>query len=343
MKKRGWGISCMFYGIGNTGHANPAGAFVEILKDGSVILYTGCADIGQGSSTVLAQIVAEELGVAPDSITIISADTARTPDAGATSASRQTYISGNAVKRAVGRAKQPLREKAALLLGAEESALVFKQNKVYAVQNPVRAIALKDLIRQCHEEGTLTIGHGCFNPATTALDDETGEGVPYGAYAYATQYAEVEVDTETGEVEVLRIIAAHDVGRAINLQLVEGQIEGGCIMGTGYALIEDLIVERGKILNPSYRNYLIPTAKDIPGTLSTHAVETYEPTGPFGAKGVGEPALIPTAPAILNAISNALGIRFYECPVTPEKVVRALQRAHEGMNKNGPEKPGGEL
>lgn len=331
MKKRGWGIGCMWYGIGNTGHPNPSGAFVEILKDATAILYTGCADIGQGSNTVLAQIAAEELGLDIESITIVSADTARTPDAGATSASRQTYISGNAVKKAVEQANQPIREKAALLLGVDESDLIFKNNKIFSSKSSDNFLLLKDIVLKCREEGRMMIGHGSFNPATTSLDPETGEGVPYAAYAYATQYAEVEVDTETGEVVVLNLIAAHDVGKAINLQMVEGQIEGGCLMGLGYALSEELVVDRGKILNPGYKNYLIPTAGDLPGNLAVHVIESFEESGPFGAKGVGEPALIPTAPAVINAISNALGVRFYECPVTPEKIISALHKANENI------------
>lgn len=323
MKKRGWGLGCMWYGIGNTGMPNPSGAFVDILDDATVVLLTGCADIGQGSNTVLAQIVAEELGVELDKISVISADTWVTPDGGATSASRQTYISGNAVKKAAEAAKKPLLEKAASLLKVPESEIEFRGCKVFPRFDPNCALPMKNVIQECRREGRLTLGHGSFNPLTTGLDEE-GQGNPYATYAFATQWAEVEVDTETGEVTVLKIVASHDVGRAINPKMIEGQIEGGCLMGLGYALMEEIITDKGTILNPGLSNYLIPTIADVPEIISL-ITEDAEDTGPFGAKGVGEPPLIPTAPAILNAVSNALGIRFTELPLTPEKILSALE------------------
>lgn len=324
MKKKGWGLGCMIYGIGNTGMPNPSGAFVDILKDGSVIVYTGCADIGQGSTTIMAQIAAEVLGLDVDRITVVSADTLRTPEAGATSASRQTYITGNAVKKAVESARTLLAEKAAEILGLDKPDLIFRDNEVYSSSEPQKTLLLNDLIRDCYAEGAMILGFGTFNPEITRPDRDTGEGVPYGTYSFATQYAEVEVDTETGEVSVLKLVAAHDVGRAINPQLVEGQIEGGCVMGLGYTLTEELILSEGKILNPDLQNYLLPTAADVPGSIEALIVEDPEETGPFGAKGVGEPPLVPTSPAIANAISNALGVRFTELPITPEKIVKAL-------------------
>ncbi len=325
MKKRGWGLGCMWYGIGNTGLANPSGAFIDLLNDGTVILLTGCADIGQGSSTVLAQIAAEVLGVEPGKVRVIAGDTGVTPEGGATSASRQTYISGMAVKAAAQQAQQPLLRKAAQLLGVPKEELVCRDYKIFPFFDPQRSVPLQEMIRQCRRAGEMTLGHGWFNPFTTGLDEETGRGSPYATYAYATQWAEVEVDTETGEVTVLRLIAAHDVGKAINPMAVEGQIEGGCAMGLGYALMEELIVEDGVILNAGFAHYLIPTMEDLP-EIRAIIVEEAEETGPFGAKGVGEPPLIPTAPAIINAVSNALGVRFFSLPLTPEKILAALAK-----------------
>ncbi len=325
MKKRGWGLGCMWYGIGNTGMANPSGAFIELLDDATVLLLTGCADIGQGSSTILAQIVAEELGVELAQVKVVSADTRVTPDAGATSASRQTYISGNAVKAAAVEAKKPLQEKAAELLQVPVSELVFRNGKIFPRQDPAGALLLAEVIRQCRGEGKLTLGSGWFNPLTTSLGEETGQGVPYATYSFATQWAEVEVDTETGEVTVLKIVAAHDVGRAINPRMVEGQIEGGCMMGLGYALMEEVVVEDGVIMNPRFSSYLIPTLADTPEIISL-IVEEQEESGPFGAKGVGEPPLIPTAPAILNAVSNALGVRITSLPLKPEDILASLEK-----------------
>lgn len=316
----------MWYGIGNTGMSNPAGAFVQVLNDGSVILSTGCADIGQGSDTVLAQIVAEQLGFPVAKVKVISADTGVTPDAGATSASRQTYISGNAVKRAAESAGRILYDKAAGMLGVTGDALWLEDDIFRLKTGGDKTVALKDVLAKCRMEGVVVLGSGTFNPETTGLDPETGQGDPYATYAYATQWVEVEVDTGTGEVRILKVVAAHDVGKAINPLAVEGQIEGGCMMGLGYALMEEVIVTGGAIINPRLSSYLIPTSCDAP-EYETIIVEESEQTGPFGAKGVGEPALIPTAPAVANAISNALGIRFYDLPITPEKILTAIKEA----------------
>jgi len=314
----------MFYGIGYTGLPNPSGANLELLEDGTALLYTGCADIGQGSDTVLAQIVSEELGLNFNKVLVVSADTGRTPNSGPTSASRQTFISGNAALNAAKSIRAILNEKASALLEVNVGDLIFKEEKIYVKIDPDKHISLLEVIKACNQDGILTFSTGWFNPDTTSIDIETGEGKPYATYAYATQYAEVEVDTDTGEVKVNKLIAAHDVGKAINVQLVESQVEGGCIMGLGYALMEELILEKGIIANPNFKNYIIPTAHDIPSIISVNIVEDLEKSGPFGAKGVGEPALIPTTPAVINAISNALGIRFYDCPVTPEKIINAL-------------------
>jgi len=322
MKKRGMGIGCMWYGIGNTGLPNPAGATIDWLDDASVNLMVGCADIGQGSSTILAQIVAEELGISSTDVTVISADTLITPDGGATSASRQTYISGNAARLAAIDAKKIPLEEAGIMLKQDPANLDFKAGVVW-VNGQKAGITVKDVLGSCRMKGKLTLGKGWFNPDTTGLDLQTGYGSPYATYAFATQVIEVEVDTETGQVEVLKIIAAHDVGRAINPMLVEGQIEGGVSMGVGYALMEEVITVRGQIINNNFSDYLIPTILDIPEVTSI-IIEDAEPTGPFGAKGVGEPALIPTAAAIANAVYNAIGVRIYSLPITPEKVLHAL-------------------
>jgi len=315
-------MACMWYGIGNTGMPNPASAFVELLDDGSAIVLTGCADIGQGSSTILAQIAAEALGISYEDIVVVSADTGVTPEAGATSASRQTYISGNAVLAASLEAKRNVLMAAAEMLGnVPISDLSIEKGKII-LEGEETHLTLKEVVGYCRSRGILTLGHGWFNPETTAMDPVTGGGVPYATYAFATHIVEVEVDTETGKVEVKRIVAAHDVGKAINPAAVEGQIEGGCVMGIGYALMEEVKLKEGRILNPSLAEYFIPTALDIP-QIYPIIVEDPETTGPFGAKGVGEPALIPTAPAIANALADALDIRFYELPITLEKIVEA--------------------
>ena len=322
----------MWYGIGNTGLPNPASAFVEWLDDGTANLLVGCADIGQGSDTVLAQIVAEELGISAENVMVTSADTLVTPEGGATSASRQTYISGNAARLAAKEAKQVALAEAKEMLKTE-AAVEFLQGVVH-VDGSATQMQVKEVINSCRMKGKLTLGHGWFNPATTGLDANTGAGSPYGTYAFATQVAEVEVDTETGKVEVLRLVASHDVGRAINPKLVEAQIEGGSVMGVGYALLEEVNVNKGRISNPNFDAYLLPMSMDTPEIYS-FIVEDQEPTGPFGAKGVGEPALIPTAAAVANAVYDAIGVRIYALPITPERVLQALEeKANAEMAAN---------
>jgi len=322
-KNYGVGVGCMWYGIGNTGAPNPAGAFLDLLEDGTVIVLTGCADIGQGSDTVLAQIAAEELGVNIENVYVLSGDTGVSPDAGATSASRQTYISGNAVYSAARQVKGILAREAREILGSGDENLDFKSGFVWRGGKKT-GVTVKEIISGCGKKGVLTLGSGWFNPPATGLNAE-GQGMPYATYSYATQVAEVKVDTETGKAAVIRLVAAHDVGRAINPQSVEGQIEGGCLMGMGYALLEEVNLSGGVIENPRLAQYLLPMSLDAP-EIHPVIVEEPESTGPFGAKGVGEPALIPTAAAIANAISKALGIRFCSLPVTPEKILAALEK-----------------
>ncbi|MGI6677957.1 MAG: xanthine dehydrogenase family protein molybdopterin-binding subunit [Dehalobacterium sp.] len=322
MKKRGIGVASMWYGIGNTAMPNPAGAYVDILDDGTVIVLTGAADIGQGSDTVFAQIAAEEVGVDYEDVLVSSGDTGVTPDAGATSASRQTYISGNAVRLAAKEAKQELLLQAASILDCPAEEVEIRAGQVER-NGAVTGLKLIELVKHCRVEGKLTVGSGRFNPDTTKLDQETGQGDPYATYSFATQAVEVEVDTETGKVEVLRIFAAHDVGTAINPSNIIGQVHGGCAMGIGYGLTEEVQVKDGLIKNPRLSEYIIPTTLDMP-KIDVRIVESYEETGPFGAKGVGEPALIPTAAAIANAVYDAIGIRFTGLPISPEKVIAAL-------------------
>ncbi len=325
MKKRGKGIACVVYGIGNTGAANPAAAFVEVLPDGSVQVLVGAADIGQGSDTALGQIAAEVLGVTFDCVRVTSADTAVTPEGGASSASRQTYVSGNAVRLAADQAKRILKDVAARLLAVAPESLRFGRGDIYSSDAPGKRVSVALVARQSRAEGRLPVGSGWFNPSFTALDAETGWGSPYATYGFGAQVAEVEVDTETGEVQVLNVWAAHDVGKAVNPTSVEGQIEGGVVMGLGQALLEEVVLTGGATLTDSCTTYLLPTIADVPD-IATTIVEAPEPSGPFGAKGIGEPALIPTAAAIANAVADAIGVQITDLPITPEKVLKALSR-----------------
>jgi len=316
--RRGVGVGSMWYGIGNTGVANPSTAQVEVEPSGALRLFTGAADIGQGSDTVLLQIASESLGLPIQEIHLIRADTALTTDAGATSASRQTYISGNAILNAIKNLKQEAIKEASQLLMMDEKDLFYEEGKIKARTCLTTSIPIREVVRR---RGRVLRGEGHFDPETTKLDPKTGQGVPYATFAFATHLAEVEVDTETGRVKVHRVVASHDVGKAINPGNVRGQITGGVAMGTGFALMEEFVPGE----TTSFVNYLIPTSKDIPEVVPI-LVEDTEPTGPFGAKGVGEPALIPTAPAILNAIADAVGERIYHLPANLERVREAVQK-----------------
>jgi CO/xanthine dehydrogenase Mo-binding subunit len=316
--RRGVGIGAMWYGIGNTGVQNPSTAQVEINGDGAVTLYTGCADIGQGSTTVLGQIAAETLGLAPDDIRTCVADTKFTTNAGATSASRQTYISGNAVRDAAAKLADVLLTEAVDIMKIPKKLLFLKGGFVVHKKDPGRRTPFSKLAARAHRKGIPLRWQGYFDPVTSPLDPDTGRGDPYATYAYACHVAEVTVDITTGEVTVDRVVAAHDVGKAIHPEGVVGQICGGIAMGVGFALMEEFTPGA----TASMKDYHIPTANDMPEVVPI-IVEYAEPTGPFGAKGVGEPALIPTAPAVLNAVTDALGKRIYHLPANLERVLEA--------------------
>ncbi|MBC7242364.1 MAG: molybdopterin-dependent oxidoreductase [Anaerolineae bacterium] len=332
MKKRGRGIACMWYPIGFTVSANPSAAVVKVNEDGTATVLTGTVETGQGSLTVLAQIAAEELGISPHEVIMVSADTDGTPvDTGAI-ASRTTYVTGNAIRLAAKEAKKILFEVAAPMLGVRTDQLETRQGRIWVIDFPQKNISIGEVAYYSQVKlGRPVQGSASWNPPTVPLDPQTGQGKPFNTYVYATQIAEVEVDTETGQVDVLRIVAAHDCGTPINPMLVEGQIQGGISMGVGFALSEEMVFSsNGTLLTSSLSNYLIPTTMDMP-EIEVIIVDNYDPTGPFGAKGVGEPTLVPTAAAILNAIYDAVGVRLYSLPATPEKVLKAL-REKEAQN-----------
>jgi CO/xanthine dehydrogenase Mo-binding subunit len=313
--RRGAGIACMWYGIGNTVIANPSRMRVALRRDGRVVLYNGAVDIGQGSATVMAQICADALGLPLACFDQVMGDTDLTLDAGKTSASRQTFVSGNAARLA----GEQLRARALELLKAPAHAqLELDETLLWAVADGQR-VGSVDLARlDADAAGDVLTGEGMFDPPTVPLD-ENGQGVPYATYGFAAQIAEVEVDLDLGTVKVIAMHAAHDVGRAINPTQVEGQIEGGIAQGIGMALMEEYHAGRTDNLH----DYLIPTAGDVP-PIHTYLIEDPEALGPYGAKGVGEPALIATAPAILSAIRHATGVRLTHLPATPDRVRRAI-------------------
>jgi aldehyde oxidoreductase len=306
--RRGVGVGCMWYGIGNTSMSNPSRMRVGIAADGTLTLYSGALDIGQGSNTIMTQIAADALGLPATQFKLVTGDTDLTADAGKTSASRQTFVSGKAAERA----GLDLRQQILRLANAGADATLSLVDATLTVRDG-REVRTLDL----GKVGPL-LGEGTFDPPTTPLDKD-GQGVPYATYGFAAQMAEVEVDVELGTVKVLRIVAAHDVGKAINPTLVEGQIEGGVAQGLGLALMEEYRPGRTENLH----DYLIPTIGDVP-RIECILIEDREPLGPSGAKGIGEPALVPTAPAILGAVHQATGVRTRRVPLLPHRLREAI-------------------
>jgi nicotinate dehydrogenase medium molybdopterin subunit len=326
MKKRGRGIGCYLYGLGyGFNRPDHSSAYLEVADDGTVTILSGVSDIGQGSDTVLCQIAAEELGISYENVRIISADTAVTPDSLASSASRQTYVSGNAVKKAAEDVKQRFIKLAGELLRCETTDITIKNNWVRCKSDESKCMEFSDLALKMHQFGKQCIGFAYFDNTTADVDPLTNQGNAYATYLYGAQVADVEVDTETGEVTVLRIGAAQDCGKAINPQNVEQQIEGGVLQGMGFGIMEEIILKNGKTLTPSFNKYLIPTSQDAPEII-TYIVEVPDSRGPFGAKGIGEGPIIPTGVAIVNAVYDAIGVRIKSLPITPEKILEELSK-----------------
>jgi CO/xanthine dehydrogenase Mo-binding subunit/aerobic-type carbon monoxide dehydrogenase small subunit (CoxS/CutS family) len=318
--KRGVGLASGWYGCGNTSLPNPSTIKCGIRKDGTVVLHQGAMDIGQGANTVITQVFATALGISVSKIELVGANTDITPDAGKTSASRQTFVSGNAARLSGEALRASILQH---LNGGVNSKLKFGKGMIEAKDQ--ETVHILDLSRlDADDEGYVLRAEETYDPPTLPLD-ENGQGSPYAQFGYAAQMVIVEVDTELGTVKPLKFIAAHDVGRAINPVLVEGQIHGGIAQGMGMALMEEYIPGRTENLH----DYLIPTVGDIP-PIETIIIEEPDAHGPYGAKGLGEHVLVPTAPAILNAIYNATGARITKVPATPSRVRQAIKVIHDG-------------
>ena len=312
----GWGLGATHYGIGLTGLPNPGVARLSIDNQGRLKLAVGTGDGGQGAFTTMAQIAAETLGVDVTDIELVFADTKLTPNSGTSTASRITYVVGRAVHEACLKLVDRLGALAVEDWNTPEVEFAYG-----SLTAPGRGMTLAEAARSLLSQ-PLEV-EASFDPPTKPLDPETGQGAPYATYSFAVHAAQVAVDRATGQVQVLRVLAAHDVGRIIHPINVVGQVHGGVVMGLGYGLLEEVALKQGRIVNPGFRGYLIPSSLDIP-EISAFLVECEEPTGPFGAKGIGEPALLPTAPAIHNAVAQATGGHLFANPVTPERVWRVL-------------------
>lgn len=315
--RRGVGVASCWYGCGNTSIPNPSTIRMGVSRDGKVMLHQGAVDIGQGSNTVITQIAADALGLPLALFHLVEADSSITPDAGKTSASRQTYVSGRAAEKSA----KALREKILRAANVSADARLELAGARLTVREGAASRVLDLAAMRADADGYVFCAEATYDPPTEPLDAR-GQGKPYAVYGYGAQIVELEVDTRLGTVNLVKITAAHDVGRAINPLLVEGQIEGGIAQGIGLALMEEYIPGRTENLH----DYLIPTIGDVP-PIESILVEVADPEGPVGAKGLGEHVLIPTAPAILNAIRDATGVLVRKVPATPSRLLAAIRGA----------------
>ena len=339
---RGVGVASLIHvgGGARVYKSDGCGTIVKVDDFGNVDVFTGATDIGQGADTIISQLVAEEMGVLPQDVNIIDRDTDVCPWDVGVHASRTTFVAGNSAVMAAKQVKEKILQIAAgyvdrwkdkdgtkheIKLDEDPKNLVIKDRMVYSVKEPEKKIALGKILRGAHYEknGTMVMAECFYDPDNENLDREF-KGNLSKAYAYGAHGVELEVDKETGKVKILRYVAAHDVGRAINPMLLEGQIYGAAAQGVGYALTERLILEKGEVMNPNFRDYKLLTAKDVI-PVEPVIIESMDEAGPYGAKGIGEPGLVPSAPAIANAIYDAVGIRLKELPMTPERILKALK------------------
>jgi CO/xanthine dehydrogenase Mo-binding subunit len=332
-RKRGRGVAACWYGIARTATVDRAGAWAEIDDGGTVKILTGVTEIGEGILTVLAQIAAHEIGVKPADVTLGDNDTARSPEAAHAGATRQTYMIGNCVAIAARQAREKLVDVIADHWDVDAGTIETANGEIWAAGTN-HPISMGEAVRSCKAKGVVPLGSGSFGTDTPGLDPVDGAGRPWQAYVFGCQVAEVEVDTVTGEVQVLGIWAAHDVGRAVNPRGVEGQIEGGIVQALGQGLMEDYKLEGGRTSTSGFAKYILPTALDVPHVTSV-IIEDPDPIGPLGVKGIGEPAMIPTIPAVMNAVYDAVGVRITSLPATPEKVLEAIkekEKSHAQRN-----------
>lgn len=333
-KNRGVGMACCNHVSGNRlifREFDGSSVILKLSRDGDVTLIHGESDMGQGQDTVLAQIAAEELGILASDIRVAVVDTDISPFGLGSVSSRGTFFGGNAAKKAGADARRQIFEVAKDLLEANIEDLCLEDGKIFVKGAPKASIPFQDAVQEfCNRKGGMpVIGMGSYTPKTEIPDFKTMYGNISPAYPFACHIAEVEVDQDTGVVRVLRYVAAHDIGKAINPMMAEGQVQGGIAQGVGFTLMEEIKFDRGKIENPNFQDYIIPGPLDLP-RMKVIFVETNDPEGPYGAKGVGEPALDPVPAAIANAIYNAVGVRVTRLPITPERLLAAIRSKENG-------------
>jgi CO/xanthine dehydrogenase Mo-binding subunit len=319
--KKGIGIACSYRGVslGAEG-TDAAGTIVSVQTDGSVIVSSGITDMGQGAQTQMSQIAAEILGISMDKIVFLNTNTSRVPDSGPTVASRGTIMGGSAAKKGAEIVRTTMLTTASEMTGLDIQSLDLKENYLIDKESGERLASFNELAAECFKKGRSTYGFGWHKSAPTSWDEHHGQGDAYFTFVYGANIAEVEVDTETGKVNVTDFVSVHDVGKAINRGTVLGQFYGGVAMGLGYGLLEEFEIESGIPKQLNFDEYLIPTSMDVP-KIKAIIVENEDDFGPFGAKSIGEPSNELAAPAIINAIYNATGKRIYELPANLERVL----------------------
>ncbi len=333
--KRGVGMASLIHvgGGARVYKSDGCGTIIKMDDFGKVDVFTGATDIGQGADTVIAQIVAEELGIPVEDVNVIHNDTDVCPWDVGVHASRTTFVAGNSALYAARKIKARLTEIVSKILEIPQEDVEIRNGIAFSKSDPQKSIPVARAIRRAHftTGGSMLMAEHFYDPNNENLGKDF-KGNLSTAYTYGTHGVEVEVDTETGKVKILKYVAAHDIGRAINPLLLEGQIEGGALMGIGFALSERLIYQNGYLKNGNFLDYKILTVRDaVP--VETVIIETDEKEGPYGAKGIGEPGLVPSAPAIANAIYDAIGVRIKDLPITPEKILKALKEKAGTGNK----------
>ncbi|MBC5628758.1 xanthine dehydrogenase family protein molybdopterin-binding subunit [Clostridium sp. NSJ-6] len=309
MRRKGTGYATVFYGTGyGNGFPDESRATIELSENGIVTVYVEVSDVGSGGYSIMKQIAEETLNIENDCLILKNTNTSYMKDSGTAAASRQTYNTGNAV-----------------LNGCKN--LLDNISKVFQLSNSkvLNKDSLKKIYNELIKNNIEAIADGYFKATTSQVDLETGQGDPYWPYSFGLQKAIVEVDDETGKVDIIELVAINDAGKIVNPVLAEGQAIGGCSMGIGYALMEEIELSEGKIKNTNFSDYIIPTSKDMPKVKSIF-VEEEERSGPYGAKGLGETVMLATAPAIINAIYDAINVRIYDLPATPDKVLLEINK-----------------
>jgi CO/xanthine dehydrogenase Mo-binding subunit len=324
--RRGIGMACNLQPYGRARYIHDrAQCWIGLERDGSVTVRAGVTDLGGGQAASLGQIAAEVLGADPARVTVHIGDTALTPLTGGTFATRQLYMSGNAALKAATELRDLVAPVAADLLGVPADRLEFAEGRVRVEGEPGRSLSLAELARAAESREVILERVGTFMAEAGDFDPRTGRGKTFPDYTYGCHACEVEVDVETGQVRVVRYVACHDVGRAINPVRVEGQIQGGAVQGIGYALSEEIAIDEGIVRSSLFADYLIPTSMDVPD-IQAIPLEIGPGKGPFGARGIGEPPIAPPAAAIANAVADAIRVRITRLPISPEGVLEALGR-----------------